>query len=219
MKKLLLLPLIAPLFAVTGLADTYNNFMGYSDYWNPLGYPNTATYGETFTAPTDGADLLTSIGFYMGDPLSSGDIVLSAYIATWTGTNAGTLLYSSPSVDYSNTGPTFLDFNNVNTALTPGGSYVAFLSISQYYGSSSGEAYIVPGTLTIPGGNFVYYNNSGDFSALFNSTWDDTGIKPDWAINAVFAPSVPEPATFPVLGALLLAMLALLRRRARPAER
>ncbi len=50
-------------------ADTiYNNFNGYSDFWHPFGNPNTATYGETFTAPTNGDVNLQDFGFYMGNP-------------------------------------------------------------------------------------------------------------------------------------------------------
>ena len=72
------------LFPISGFATTiYDNFTGYSDYWNPLGNPNTATYGETFTAPSNGDNSLDSFSFYMGTP-TGGDIILSAYIATWT---------------------------------------------------------------------------------------------------------------------------------------
>jgi hypothetical protein len=194
MKKILWLPLFAALLAVNGLANIeYNNFTGYSPYWEPLGAPNTATYGETFTAPAGGADNLTSIGFYMTGPATSGDIVMSAYIATWTGTNAGTLLYSSPSIDYPNVGEAFLQFSP-NTPLTPGGDYVAFLSVSQYINQSSGETQISQGTATIPGGNFVYYNNGGSFNALFDSGWQ-TNLKPDWAIDAQFS-ATPEPGFY-----------------------
>ena len=38
-------------FALTAFGDTYNNFTGYSDYWNPLGNPNTATYAKHLVRP------------------------------------------------------------------------------------------------------------------------------------------------------------------------
>ena len=198
MKRAILVMAALVVFAGSASADIiYDNFTGYSPYWNPLGNPNTATYGETFTAPSSPNTVLQDFSFYLAGPAAAGDIKLGAYIATWTGTNAGTLVYSSAEVDYANTGNAQLSFNTGGVSLSPGGSYVAFLSVSQYYGDSSGEAYVSSGAATIPGGNFVYYNNGGNFNALFTNTWSATGLKPDWAFTADFssATATPEPST------------------------
>ncbi len=95
-------------------------------------------------------------------------------------------MYTSADFDFANTGNDHITFSTGGLTLTPGATYVAFLSVSELYGQSSGEAFISQGDPTIPGGNFVYYNNGGDFAALFNNTWDATGLKPDWAFNATF---------------------------------
>lgn len=215
MKKTLLLLSLLLAFAVCGFANTsYNNFTGYSDYWHPFGNPDTATYGETFTAPTNGDDTLTSVTFYMGDPYAAGDIIMSAYLATWTGTNAGSLVGSTLAFDYANTGPSAITIGGGGLTLTPGASYVFFLSVSESYGLSAGEAYIVPGSATIPGGAFVYYNNEGNFNELFTNAWDATGLKPDWAIDAEFTGgSTPEPGSLLLLGTGLLGGIGALRRK------
>lgn len=204
------------LLAVTGRASTiYDNFTGYNAFWHPLGYSDTATYGETFTAPTNGDTNLQSIGFYMGGPVYSGDIVLRAYVAPWTGAHIGAVLFTSPTVTYGNSGNAELTFSTGGLGLTSGAAYVAFLSISQHYGESSGQSFVSSGNASIPGGSFVYCNNGGSFDALFSTTWSGTGLKPDWAFTATFEKGsisgVPEPGSLILLGTGLLSLLAIRR--------
>jgi len=209
MKKALFLVGVL-LFSVIAYANTtYNNFNGYSDYWHPFGNPNTATYGELFTAPSTDLNL-ASFSFYMGSPYAAGNIVLGGYIATWNGTNAGTLLYSSPAYNYDNLGNEQITFNTGGLALSPGGQYVAFLSVSQYYGQSAGEAYVSQGTALNGLNGFGWYNNSGDFNSLFSCCWDNYGASPDWAVDMEFT---PEPGTLMLLGTGILGGIGVLRRK------
>jgi hypothetical protein len=210
MKKSLFLAAIL-LFAMSGFADTVvNNFNGYSDYWNPFGYPNTATYGELFTAPS-GVSNLSSFSFYMGDTLTSGNIITGAYIATWNGSMAGSLLYSSPQINYDNLGNEQITVNGANVAVNPGQQYVMFLSISQYYGQSSGTSYVSQGGTNQYLNGFVYNNNSGDFNSLFTSAWSGP-LSPDWAVNLDFN-TVPEPSSLLMLGTGILGGIGILRRK------
>ena len=217
MKKSLLLAVLLALalFAVPSFAQTqYNSFDGYNPYWNPFGYPNTATYGETFIAPSNGDTLLQDFSLYMAGPVASGNIILGAYLATWNGSYAGTLLWQSSEVDYPNTGNAQLTFTpGVN--LQAGQNYIVFLSVSQYYGQSSGQSYISGGNGSCPGCAFAYFNNDGNFNELFTTGWDATGLQPVFAFTADFTtPStVPEPGTFLLLGTGLFAALGVMRRK------
>jgi PEP-CTERM motif len=212
MKKFLFLAVVL-LFAVSLFADTsVNNFNGYSNYWNPYGYPNTSTYGELFTAPTGSDTNLSSFSFYMGTPISSGSIITGAYIATWNGSEAGTLLYSSPQYNYDNAGNEELTFNTGGLAVTPGSKYVMFLSISQYYGQSFGTTYISQGGTNSLLNGFVYNNNAGDFNSLFTTAWSGP-LSPDWAVDLEFNGGVPEPGSLMLLGTGVLGGLGMLRRK------
>lgn len=210
MKKSLFLAVLL-LVAMSGFADTIvNNFNGYSDYWHPFGFPNTATYGELFTAPS-GISNLSSFSFYMGSSYLSGNIITGAYIATWNGSMAGTLLYDSGSINYDNLGDEQITVNNANVAVNPGQQYVMFLSVSKFYGQSQGEAYVSQGGTNQYLNGFVYNNNSGDFNSLFTTAW--TGpLSPDWAVNLDFN-TVPEPSSLLMLGTGILGGIGVLRRK------
>jgi hypothetical protein len=210
MKKSLFLAAVL-LFAISGFADTVvNNFNGYSNYWNPFGYPNTSTYGEVFTAPS-GVSNLSSFSFYMGTPINAGPIITGAYIATWSGSEAGSLLYSSAAYTYDNLGNEELTFSPGTLGVNPGQQYVMFMSISQYYGQSAGTTYISQGGTNQYLNGFVYNNNAGDFSALFNTAWSGP-LSPDWAVNLDFN-SVPEPGSLMLLGTGILGGIGVLRRK------
>ena len=200
------------LFAVSGLADTiYNNFTGYSDYWFPFGNPNTATYGELFTSPNNADHNLVSFSFYMGTPTTPGNIITGAYIATWTGSMAGTLLYSAGPINYDNLGNEQITINTGGLALSQNTNYVMFLSVSQFYGQSAGETHVSQGTSITGLNGFAYNNNGGDFNALFTTPWSGP-LTPNWAVNLHFVPE-PGAGSLILLGMGLLGGIGVLRRK------
>ncbi|MFZ0707814.1 MAG: PEP-CTERM sorting domain-containing protein [Candidatus Korobacteraceae bacterium] len=213
MKKALLLSAVL-LFALTSFGDTIiNNFTGYNDYWHPFGDPRgaTQTYGEVFTAP-DGIQNLSGFSFYMGNPIDSGTIITGAYIATWTGTHAGTLLYDSGEFDYDNAGNEKLTFTTGGLFVTPGQQYVMFLSTSKFNGDSFGTTFVPAGNTDPNLNGFAYFNNGNEFDALFTLPWDGSGLSPDWAVELQFD-NAPEPGSLVLFGSGILSGLAILRRK------
>ncbi len=115
-----------------------------------------------------------------------GNIITGAYIATWTGTHAGTLLYDSGQLNYDNVGNEELTFNTGNLFVNPGQQYVMFLSASKFYLQSHGGAYISNGATNQYLNGFAYFNNGNEFDALFTLPWDGSGLSPDWAVDLEF---------------------------------
>jgi hypothetical protein len=209
MKKKSLFLATVLLVAVSGFAQTrINNFVGYGNSFGTFGYPNTATYGEVFQVPQT-STILNSFSFYTGGPINSGQIITGAYIATWNGNQAGTLVYSSPQYNYDNAGNEEVTFNTGGLAVNPNAEYVMFMSISQYYGQSTGTTYFSGGDGNFDLKGFVYNNNAGDFNALFNTAWSgpiNYGLAVDIEFN-----ELPEPSTLLMFGTGLLGGIGVLR--------
>ncbi|MFN6563542.1 MAG: PEP-CTERM sorting domain-containing protein [Nostoc sp. ChiSLP01] len=187
--------------------DTTPSWNG-TDFISPFGEENTATYGQTFTVGSD--NVLNDFTFFLNDFDGQSDVVdFAAYVAEWDGFKAtGPILYQSAPQSTTNA-PGFeqFTFNTGGISLTSGKQYVAFLSASNFFDGTPGQATLgATGFQDVySGGDFVYYNNGSDFSLLTQNTWDDVGggFFGDSAFKASFSQattSVPEPTT--ILGIL-----------------
>lgn len=190
----------------------------------PFGEPNTATMGQTFTAPA-GDVFLNSFSFWLQDSTQPGNpnpVDFAAYVMGWNGTRAtGSILYQSAAQVTTNNGGAGgfaqFTFSTGGILLTPGTQYVAFLSASNFFdGDQNGVTmgWVGDGT-AYPGGDFVFANNGGDFGSLSTdpSAWDGSRIG-DAAFQASFGPEVvPEPATWIAAALALVGVIYSQRRR------
>lgn len=194
----------------------------------PMGKPNTATYGQTFIAPSD--NVLQSFSFFLRDIGGGADLQFQGYVAAW---DPALLRLSGPLLFQSavRSGPSTsafaqFDFEAGGVALTPGATYVAFVSSSGLFGSipvttarTSWGFIPTDGTDAYPGGGFVF-NNSGDvFSALSTTSWSPLGATDlafEMEFSSVVPTVIPEPSTVLLMGTGMgLLFLGMVRKRRR----
>lgn len=201
MKKFLLV--FALLAAGRACADTiYNNTALVNNAIGPFGHSGinsaTSTYGETFLAPSTDT-ILNSFSLFLNGG-STGQ--LQGYIVSWTGTGVGSILYSSGLETVTGAAQEF-DFSTGGLNLTAGGTYAVILSIdgTEYF-SYSGVT-TMPGvrdSTNIPGGNFIYLNDSILSSQFATLPWTNYGSNFEAELIADFShhASVTGPLTGPL---------------------
>lgn len=219
---LLALVAASPTAAQTTIGAGGGSFV--QSWGKDAGTPNTQTYGQAITAPTD--NILTSFSFWLGktstnfpDP-SNPSLSFMAYVYGWSeGTSmaTGSALYTSGVYTHNATPDspfTEYTFSTGGLTLTAGNMYALFLSTS----GLTGDGHIQWEAATsdeYAGGHFIFQNNGESTSAWTTSAWG-SGFASDLHFEATFASTtVPEPSTWVMLitGLLALGVVALRRRR------
>lgn len=161
--------------------DTYSAWDG-TTYVQPFGNPDTATYGQWFTAP-DGAKKIKKWSFYMGANGETGALVFTGGLYTWDGTKAGEKVWESKAktLDLTQGDATIHKVTlkpKRKGKITPGAAYVIFLSVSKTYEESTPlvlARWAADSGNPLPNGDVVYLNSGGDESQWTSVPWGMLG--------------------------------------------
>lgn len=166
--------------------DTVSSWDGGSSI-NSFGLPDTATYGQTITAPAEPAALRA---FDVRINPRNAAFPFKFYVYEWDPVSlraTGAQLYASPvQTTAAVTGFQTYGVNGLNIVLELGKQYVLFASVSETPGPNGSTGWGSVSDSIYAGGSFVFLNNSADASKWTTDTWtNDFGL--DLAFTADIA--------------------------------
>ena len=182
-----------------------------------FGAPETATYGQTFTAP---GSVLNNFSLFLRNRFSgSGSLDLRGYVAGWNGLMASSILYES-STRTMNAGGALQQFDfSPSLPLTPGGQFVAYLSISNLPDQPVSNFEMPRGIDQIPG-EFVFINNGTSPAQWTSIPWEQgfAGQDDVWFKASFDLTPTPEPTTLLLWGTAMAGLGVARRRRSRKSQ-
>lgn len=179
------------------------------------GVQNTATYGQTVTAPMTG----TLSAFQFSLNAADAPINYAAYVYAWDQIAAwatGSALWTSGEQVYNSTSAGTPVGYTPNAPVVAGSMYVMFFTTSGLQSGASTSIIswnISDSASSYTGGNFVFMNNTDNFGLLNTQQWNDTW-NGDLKFSATFTDgTVPEPSTVGLFVAGLTLLAGFARRR------
>lgn len=168
----------------SGLGLTTTNGWNANATLYAFGESNTATYGQTFLAPS--AARLRSFTLYLAPSNDPGPVEFRFSLFAWDGSKAtGPALYSSPvTTTAGRIGLQAYSFHPSSLNLTPGSSYVGCVSASGLFDGVAGHAAAGAVAAGSADSHFVFLNNRNDPSQLTNTIW---GGSNNWSLAFVTA--------------------------------
>lgn len=194
---LLLVGTAAPSFAATDTTtavkwNTYPDWDGTTYLWG-FGNPDTATYGQSFTAP-EGVKKLKKFQFAVGANTGTGTMTVRGELYGWDGSKATDMIWESKNpttIDLTQGDPTWHKVKmklKKKGKVTAGQQYVMFLTVSKDY-EDNPVGLIAQWGMTaadaLPNSQTVWINDTGDESRWTTETWSGIPTQ-DFALKAKF---------------------------------